>query len=44
MPRQTTVSEMARALNAMGLAPRDLISIFKALKKAGALQADLKVM
>ncbi|MGB2823918.1 MAG: flagellar basal body P-ring protein FlgI [Phycisphaerae bacterium] len=38
------VSELARALNAMGLTPRDLIAIFGALKKAGALQADVKTM
>jgi len=44
VPRQVSVSELARALNAMGLTPRDLISIFQALKKAGALQADLKIM
>ena len=42
--RTVSVSEMARALNAMGLTPRDLIAIFEALKKAGALQAELKIM
>ena len=31
-------------LNALGVTPRDLISIFQALKKAGALQAELVVM
>ena len=44
VPRQVSVSELARALNAMGLTPRDLIAIFSALKQAGALQAQLKVM
>ncbi len=44
VPRQVSVSELARALNAMGLTPRDLISIFEALRKAGALQAKLKIM
>ena len=44
LDRTVSVSEMARALNAMGLTPRDLIAIFEALKKAGALQADLKIM
>jgi flagellar P-ring protein precursor FlgI len=42
--RTVTVSDMARALNAMGLTPRDLIAIFEALKQAGALQAELKTM
>jgi len=44
VPGGASVSELARALNAMGLTPRDIISIFQALKKAGALQAELKVM
>jgi flagellar P-ring protein precursor FlgI len=44
VPRQVSVAELARALNAMGLTPRDLISIFEALRQAGALQAQLKVM
>ncbi len=42
--RQVSVHELARALNAMGLTPRDLISIFKALRQAGALQAQLKII
>jgi len=44
VPKQVSVAELARALNAMGLSPRDLISIFEALRQAGALQAQLKVM
>ncbi|MBI5724433.1 MAG: flagellar basal body P-ring protein FlgI [Planctomycetes bacterium] len=44
VPSQPSVSELARALNLMGVSPRDLISIFKALKKAGALQARLEIM
>ncbi len=44
VPRKVSVSELARALNAMGLRPRDLISIFEALRQAGALQAQIKVM
>lgn len=39
-----SVAELARALNALGLTPRDLVSIFEALKEAGALQASLKVI
>jgi len=43
--RQTvTVSELAKALNAIGASPTDLIAIFNALKTAGALQAELKIM
>jgi len=44
VPRQVTVAELARALNAMGLTPRDLMAIFQALRKAGALQAELKII
>jgi flagellar P-ring protein precursor FlgI len=44
LPRQVSVAELARALNAMGLSPRDVISIFQALRQAGALQAELKIM
>jgi len=39
-----TISELAKALNAIGATPRDLIAIFNALKKAGALQAELLIM
>jgi flagellar P-ring protein precursor FlgI len=41
---KVSVSELARALNALGLTPRDLVSIFEALRQAGALQAELKVI
>ena len=44
VPRVVTVSELAKALNAIGATPRDLIAIFNALKKAGALQATLEIM
>ena len=42
--RVVTVSELAKALNAIGATPRDLIAIFNALKRAGALQAKLVIM
>lgn len=41
---QPTLGELVKALNALGATPRDLISIFQALKKAGALNAELVVM
>jgi len=44
VPRVVTVDELAKALNAIGATPRDLIAIFNALKQAGALQATLKIM
>jgi flagellar P-ring protein precursor FlgI len=42
--RSVTVSELAKTLNAIGASPRDLIAIFNALKRAGALQARLVIM
>jgi flagellar P-ring protein precursor FlgI len=36
-----TVRELVRNLNALGVTPRDLISILQSLKAAGALRADL---
>ena len=44
IPRVVSVAELARALNAMGLTPGDLVAIFDALSKAGALQAELRIM
>jgi flagellar P-ring protein precursor FlgI len=41
---QVTLGELVNALNALGATPRDLISIFSAMKQAGALQAELVVM
>ncbi len=36
-----TVRELVRSLNALGVTPRDLISILQGLKTAGALRAEL---
>ncbi len=37
----STVSELAGALNTLGLKPRDIIAVFQAVKEAGALNAKL---
>ncbi len=42
VPKATTVGDVARALNALGVTPRDLITIFQAMKEAGVLHAELK--
>jgi flagellar P-ring protein precursor FlgI len=42
--RSVTVSELANTLNAIGATPTDMIAIFNALKRAGALQAKLVIM
>lgn len=44
VPRGVSIQEVVQALNAIGVTPRDLISILQAIKTAGALQADLRVM
>lgn len=44
IPEGVTISDVARALNVLGVTPRDLISIFQAIKKAGALHAELVLM
>ncbi|MDH3892629.1 MAG: flagellar basal body P-ring protein FlgI [candidate division Zixibacteria bacterium] len=38
------LSQVAKALNKIGATPRDIISIFQALKQAGALRADLVIL
>jgi flagellar P-ring protein precursor FlgI len=45
MPVQgTSASDVAMALNALKVTPRDMISIFQALRAAGALDADVEIM
>jgi flagellar P-ring protein precursor FlgI len=39
-----SIAAVVKALNALGVSPRDLIAIFQALKAAGALQAELEIM
>ena len=41
LPELPTVEKVASALNALGASPRDMMSIFQAMKQAGALQAEL---
>ncbi|MDR3459830.1 MAG: flagellar basal body P-ring protein FlgI [Verrucomicrobiae bacterium] len=41
LPELPTVEKVASALNALGATPRDMMSIFQAMKQAGALQAEL---
>lgn len=43
LPDMPTVEKVASSLNALGVTPRDMISIFMSMKRAGALQADLRV-
>ena len=40
----TTLSNLASALNKIGASPKDLIAILQAMKKAGAIKAELEVI
>ena len=40
----TTINDLVKALNTIGTTPEDLISIFQALKKNGALMADIELI
>lgn len=44
VPHGVTIQEVVQALNAIGVTPRDLITIIQAIKAAGALQADLRII
>ena len=44
MPANSNLNDLVRALNSIGVAPVDLISILQALKKSGSLQADLVII
>ena len=39
-----TLGEIIKALNALGVTPRDLISIIQALKASGALKAEVEII
>ncbi len=39
-----SLQDLVDSLNALGIGPRDMISILQAIKSAGALQADIEVM
>jgi len=39
-----SLQELVRGLNALGIGPRDMISILQTIKAAGALQAEIEVM
>ncbi len=44
MKSGVSIGKVVRALNALGVSPRDLITIFQAIKAAGALQARLEII
>lgn len=44
LPRQVSLSTLVTALNAVGATPSDLIAVLQAIKAAGALHAELRVI
>ncbi len=44
LPAGISLQELVNGLNALGIGPRDMITILQAIKAAGALQAEIRVM
>jgi flagellar P-ring protein precursor FlgI len=44
VPEGASIGDIVQGLNALGVTPRDLISILQAMRQAGALMADLEIM
>jgi len=44
MPPSAQLTDVVRALNALGATPGDLLAILQAIKAAGALNAELEVI
>lgn len=44
LPAATQLTDVVRALNALGATPQDLLAILQAIKAAGALNAELEVI
>ncbi len=44
LPKGVSLSEVVKALNAIGATPQDLLAILQAMKSSGALHAELEVI
>lgn len=44
LKESVSLQELVSSLNALGIGPRDIITILQSIKAAGALQADIEVM
>jgi flagellar P-ring protein precursor FlgI len=44
VPTSASLSDLVKALNAVGASPIDLLAILQAMKAAGALKAELEVI
>ena len=44
LPESVTLGDVVKALNLVGVTPRELVAILQAMKAAGALQAELQII
>ena len=44
LPAAAQLTDVVKALNALGATPQDLLAILQAIKAAGALNAELEVI
>ncbi len=44
LPGSSTIGDLVRGLNSIGVTPRDLITILQSIKAAGALQAEIEII
>ena len=44
LPQGTSLGDVVKALNAVGVTPLDLIAILEAIQRAGALNGELVIM
>lgn len=44
IPGGVSIGDLVKALNAIGVTPRDLIAVFQAIRASGALQAELEII
>ena len=44
VPAGVSLQELVNGLNALGVGPRDMISILQTIKASGALQAEIEVL
>lgn len=44
IPEAANLGDVVKALNAIGVSPRDLIAVFQAIKASGALHAELEII
>ena len=44
MSEGSTIAQVVKVLNSIGVSPKDMIAIFQAMRVSGALKADLIIM